>query len=159
MALFKGTNAYATVLEADAYFADRLDSTAWSSAADTRKSQALITAAKLLEDIRWVGTAISESQPLAFPRNGEFFDPRLGILVSLDNVTVPTRIVQANYELALHLLTNESVLDDTGSVTNISVDTISLSRVVAPAVIPHSVKTIIRPLQLNQGANLWYRSN
>ena len=38
MALTKGANSYATVAEADVYFADRLDVAAWTAADETQKA-------------------------------------------------------------------------------------------------------------------------
>jgi hypothetical protein len=67
MALVKGTNAYADVSDADSYFADRLDVAAWTSADSTMKAQALVTAAGILDQLPWTGTAVSENQALAFP--------------------------------------------------------------------------------------------
>ncbi len=157
MALTKGVNSYATVAEADAYFEDRIDVSAWSTADATSKAQSLVTATKLLEDVLWTGTAISESQNLAFPRAGEYFDPRIGTLVTLSGV--PKRITEATYELAHHLLTNDGLLDDIGTVDSISIGSINISHSVKPNKFPHIVKTFIKPLQLNRGASPWWRAN
>lgn len=159
MALVKGVNSYATVEEADAYFADRLDVAAWTAASSTQKAQALVTATKMLDDIEWTGVAVSDSQTLAFPRSGTYFDPRLGMEISLSDVSVPSRIINATFELAYHLQNNDGLLDDTGLVKNISIGSISLNSVLAPSKIPGVVKTLIKPLQVNSGANLWWRAN
>lgn len=158
MALLKGTNSYADVAEADAYFGDRLDVSAWTLADATQKAQALVTATKVLENISWIGTAISEDQSLAFPRNGKYFDPRVGSLVVLTSV-VPKRIVNATFELAYHLLNNDGLLDNTGNVTNISIGPISLSNVKSASTLPRIVKNLIKPLQVNGGSSLWWRAN
>ena len=42
MALVKGINSYATVLEADTYFADRIDVAAWTGGSSDQKGQALV---------------------------------------------------------------------------------------------------------------------
>jgi hypothetical protein len=157
MPVIKGTNSYATVAEADLYFADRLDVTAWTSADSTQKGQALITATAILDDQRWIGTAVSDSQTLSFPRDGEYFDPRVGASVLLEGV--PTRILTAVYELAYHLLNNDNIQDDTGLVDSISIGAISLSTIRRPNLIPGIVKRAIRPL-LDVGGNYsWWRAN
>jgi len=158
MALSKNINSYATVAEADTYFKDRLDVEAWISAEPTQKAQALVTATSLIDTLNWTGVAVSETQPLAFPRSGVFFDPRLGMDIEF-NDSVPSRIIQATFELAYHLLNNDGLLDDTGSVKDLTVGSINLTRVLSPNKIPFSVKRLIKPLQVNQGANLWWRSN
>ncbi|RLA25769.1 MAG: hypothetical protein DRQ62_01540, partial [Gammaproteobacteria bacterium] len=78
MALVKNTNAYADLSEAETYFADRLDVAAWTAADDPTKSQALVTATLYLENMNWTGNVVSDSQALAFPREGTYFDPRMG---------------------------------------------------------------------------------
>jgi len=158
MALIKGTNSYQTVTEADTYFEGRLDAAAWTSATDELKTPALITATATLEHMNWAGVVVSESQNLAFPRVGSYFDPRLGYEVTLSD-EVPNRINTATFELAYHLLNNDGILDDTGSLRNLDVGSISLNRITRPNLIPESVKRLIKPLLVNAGAKTWWRAN
>lgn len=158
MALSKGNNSYATVAEADSYFEDRLDVAAWTSASVAQKAQALTTATNYLDSLDWIGSVVSSSQALAFPRTGSYFDPRLGMSVTLDE-TVPTRIIKATFELAYHLLNNDGLLDDTGSVVNLQIASISLNRIQSTNKIPSIVKRLIQPLRLNNGSKLWWRAN
>jgi hypothetical protein len=157
MALNKGINSYVTVAESDAYFENRLDSTGWSSVDIALKASSLVTATSILDNLRWTGVAIDSNQPLAFPRVGSYFDPRIGTNVTLSGV--PKRIEQATFELANHLLNNENLLDDTGRVLNLNIGTISLSKIQKPNLIPAAVKTIISPLLINSGSNSWWRAN
>ena len=159
MALAKGINSYATVSEADAYFEDRLDVAAWTSASDIDKAKALVTATALLDSKRWTGTAVSDSQTLAFPREGYYFDPRVGAEVYLDPTDVPTRILTALYELSYHLLNNDGILDDTGTVDNLNVGTISLNNIKNASLFPVTVNFTIKPLLLNAGIRNWWRAN
>ena len=159
MALAKGTNSYVTVSEADEFFADRLDVAAWTSADAIQKAQALVTASAALDGMDWTGTAVSESQTLAFPRNGSYFDPRLGFEITLDSTKVPDRMIIATYELAYHFLNNDGLLDNTGRVSDLSIGSISLSNVKAPETIPYSVKRYIKPLLRTGGKNMWWRAN
>lgn len=159
MALEKGSNSYVTLAEAESYFADRLDAAAWTSASVTQKSQALVTATSLLDETEWVGVAVSQSQSLAFPRVGSYFDPRLGMDVSMDGTSIPNRIIAATCELAFHLLNNDGLLDDTGSVKDLSVGSIRLSLVLPANKFPTTVKNTIKPLRANGGATTWWRAN
>jgi hypothetical protein len=159
MALAKGVNSYVTVAEADSYFENRLDVAAWSSATPEDKAKALTTATAYLDDLRWIGYAVSDSQLLAFPRTGSYFDPRAGYEVVLDDNEVPTRVVNATFELAYHFLNNDGLLDDTGTVDAIQVGSISLQNVRAASKVPLHVKRLINPLLHNAGSGIWWRAN
>jgi hypothetical protein len=158
MALVKDTNSYVTLAEADAYFADRLDVAAWTSGPEAQKEQALVTATSILDDLRWTGIALSETQPLAFPRSGSYFDPRVGNNVVLGD-TVPTRVIKATYELAYHLLNNDGLEDDTGSASSISVGSITINGIKPASKLSASVKRLVTPLLYNSGSNSWWRAN
>lgn len=159
MALVKDTNSYVTLAEAELYFADRIDADAWDTGTDAQKNKALVTAALYLNDVKWTGTAVSDSQPLAFPRDGSYFDPRVGTAVILSVAAVPERIIKATYELAYHLLNNDGLLDSTGDVDELAVGSIKLKRVRAPDGIPPAVTRIIRPLMVSGGSRSWWRNN
>jgi hypothetical protein len=159
MALVKGTNSYVTVAEADSYFETRIDVAAWASAIEGEKAKALVTATMVLDNLDWTGAAVSETQTLAFPRAGSYFDPRLGVYVELVSTTVPSRIITATFELAYHLLNNDGLLDDTGEVDNLRVGSITLDNIKTASRIPAIVKRLVKPLQVNQGANAWWRAN
>jgi hypothetical protein len=158
MALTKNQNCYVTVAEADSYFENRIDVAAWTSASNVQKSQALITATSLLDELKWVGYASVDGQPLAFPRFGSYYDPKTGKDVTLGN-TVPERIIKATYELAYHLLNNDGLLDDTGTVTDLSVGQISLNIKSLPNKIPGFVRNLVRPLLEGGGRSIWWRAN
>jgi hypothetical protein len=159
MALTKGVNSYVDLVEANAYFVDRLDVAAWESASDADKSKALVTATSLLDSLVWTGVAVSEIQPLAFPREGSFFDPRLGFEVSFDTAGTPPRIVSATFELAYHLLNNDGLLDETGTVDSLSIGSISLTNVRGASWISPTVDRLIKPMRVNVSKNVWWRAN
>lgn len=159
MALTKGVNSYVTVAEADTYFADRLDVVLWINATADRKAQALITATGVLDDQPWTGTAVSDDQPLAFPRSGSYFDPRMGVGVNFDEDITPIRITNATMELALHLITNNNLQDDTGSARHLLVGPIHLQHISAANLIPARVRRGIIPMLINGGARTWWRAN
>jgi hypothetical protein len=160
MALVKGVNSNATVTEADTYFENRLDVAAWSAVADTTKEQALCTATFMLDELDWIGVATDPAQSLAHPRkDGEYFDPKFGILVPFISTVVDQRVMKATYELALHLLNNEGLLDNTGLIKDLELSGLKLS-VIRPAdKIPMVVKTLIKPLLRNSGKRTWWRAN
>lgn len=158
MALVKGSNSYATVQEADIYFEDRLDVAAWTEADDEQKSKALVTATSYLDTLNWLGYVDDEAQKLRFPAVGTYFDPKFNRQMPLN--PVPQRIIQATFELAYHFLNNDGLLDETGSVVDLQVSSIQLTRVVAPSKMPSFVKTIINPILQNSGNNKqWFRAN
>lgn len=159
MALIKGTNSYVSIAEANSYFQDRLDVAAWTSSNDVERGKALVTATSILDSLDWTGVAISETQTLAFPRVGSYFDPRVGTEVSLDGTNVPTRVIIATYELAYHFLNNDGLLDDTGLVDNIKIGAINLDNIKTANKIPNVVKRFIKPLLVNKGSNSWWRVN
>lgn len=158
MALTKDVNSYVTVEEAEAYFEDRLDVAAWTEADVSQKPQALVTATAMLDALTWTGVAVSEVQPLAFPRVGDYFDPRIGALVTL-GISVPSRVITATFELAYHLLNNDGLLDSTGGVVNLTMGPIKLEGIRATGDFPIAVRRVIKPLLVNVGANMWWRAN
>lgn len=159
MALAKNFNSFVSLAEAELYFADRLDVDAWTSANDTQKSQALVTATSMLDQLEWVGVAVSESQNLAFPRTGTYFDPKLGYEASMQSVSSYMRLSFATYELAYHLLNNDGLLDDSGEVEDLQVGSITLSNLTTPNKIPNIVLRKIRPMLVNRGSKMWWRAN
>lgn len=158
MALVKGTNSYVTVAEADAYFETRIDVAAWSEANELEKSKALVTATQLLDEVQWSGVASSDTQPLAFPRTGSYMDPKLGFIVEYKSET-PSRILIAVYETAYHLLNNDGLLDDSGSVRDISLGSIGLSLIRSANKLPSTVRQMIAPMKKNGGSHFWWRAN
>lgn len=157
MAANKGVNSYATLEEAEAYFQDRLDTAAWSNAPTTQREQALVTATMLLDNLVYLGVAVSESQLLAHPRYGEYFDPRQGRSVSF-NGEVPRRVIVALFELAYHLLNNDGLLDSTGSVESLELGAIKLDKISGAKQIPPIVYKQIRPM-LSNAHHSWWRAN
>lgn len=159
MALVKDTNSYVTVAEAELYFQHRLDSLSWSQANNEEKESALVTATSLLDNLRWHGYASTDSQMLAFPRVGQYFDPRAGTQVMLNNSEVPLRIIRGTYEMAYHLLNNSGLMDNTGSVTELMVGAIELKGIKRSSRMPSFVNQFISPLlDVSSSRTLW-RSN
>lgn len=90
-----GANAYVTVVEADAYFVDRMV-TAWMALLPNVKQASIIAATDYI-DSRWgymfKGCVIDDTQALAFPRDA-FVDDN-------DVAFIPETLKKATYEYAM----------------------------------------------------------
>jgi hypothetical protein len=165
MALVLNTNSYVTIADADTYFETRMDSAEWLTISDEVKEQALVTATQLIDDNAWIGSAVSASQALAWPRSqATYRDARLGMVVTFLEDEVPDRVIVAVYEQALHLVANEDLLaGSTQTFESISVGSISLSdsnNDVGKTPINASTSSkLIRPLLVRGGSHTWWRAN
>lgn len=168
MALVLNTNSYVSIADADTYFETRIDSANWVAADDELKEQALVTATSLIDDNAWIGSAVSSSQALAWPRkNAIYYDDRLGLQVTIAEDEVPSRVKTAIYEQALHLVDNEDVLmGQTQTFESISVGSISLSDSNGDTTrVPMKPSTALKPIRplVRKGATgvggMWWRAN
>jgi hypothetical protein len=168
MALVLNTNSYVTVTEAESYFETRIDDEKWSSASDSLKNESLVTATQIIDNNPWIGSAVSSSQALAWPRkNAMYYDPRMGFDVTFTNTEVPSLVKIAVYEQALHLLNNEDLLaQTTQTYESISIGNIKLADsnndVTRISITPNFVIKPLRPL-IRRGATGvgagWWRNN
>ena len=103
MAIIVGTESYASVAEADIYWANRANGT-WSAASIADKEKALRFATEFIDgtyDGRWIGEHPgSTAQVLAWPRNGAI-DSEGRIATG-----IPQRVADATARLALEALTD-----------------------------------------------------
>jgi hypothetical protein len=161
MALAVGTNSYVSQADADSHFGDRLDVAAWTNATDLMKQQALITASMILDEQSWLGTALTDTQAMAFPRSFAYYDQKYGDFIIVDGITIvyPDRLLKGTMELAYHFLNNSGVNDTTGTSKNMTVGSVSLEQIRVAPVIPLNVRNIIKPLLVNNGSNAWWRAN
>jgi hypothetical protein len=168
MALVLNTNSYVTAVEADTYFDTRIDSANWFAAAIEIQEQALVTATQLVDDHAWIGSAVSSTQALAWPRSSAiYFDDRLGTQISVAEDEIPSRVKVSVYEQALHLINNEDLLaGTTQTFESISVGSISLTdsngdvnrTSIKPSVVMKSIRPLIRKGSGGVGAT-WWRAN
>ena len=168
MALVLNTNSYVSIADADTYFETRIDSADWTAAIEEVKEQALVTATALIDDNAWIGSAVSSSQALAWPRkNAIYNDDRLGLQVTIAEDELPSRVKTAVYEQALHLVNNEDVLmGQTQTFESISVGSISLSDSngdttkipIKPSTALKPIRPLIRKGSMGLGAG-WWRAN
>ena len=169
MALVLNTNSYVETADADDYFETRIDSANWFDADDEIKEQALVTATSLIDDQAWIGSAVSSSQALAWPRNNAIYsDPKLGMQITVAVNEIPSRVKIAVYEQALHLVNNEDVLmGQSQTFESISVGSISISDTNGDTKsIPMKPSTAMKPIRplirrgggTGMGAS-WWRAN
>jgi hypothetical protein len=110
-------NSYVTRAQADSYFIDAIHAAAWKSAADSTKDAALISATRMLDRSRWMGSKTSSTQALEWPRTGA--SDKNG--TSISSTIIPTPIRQGTYELALALIENNSLASgSSGGVKSLS---------------------------------------
>jgi hypothetical protein len=165
MALVQGTNSYVSYSDAEDYFDTRIDAGAWLNADTDDQESALITATAILDDYHYIGVAVSSTQSLAWPRkDAVYFERKLGTQVTLSQSAIPTRLKLATYELALHLLTNENLLDNTTQTfERIKVGSIEIEDsnkdVSKTPMVPLRVKQRINPLLASGGDRSWWRAN
>ena len=141
---------------------------AWSEATYEEQERALIDATKLLDQLLWAGSAVSASQPLAWPRvDFTYFDPVLNLHVKVDEDTVPIRLEKAVAKLAVHLITYPSVLKGyEASYDSISLGPITVTNSNASSdpgsipKIPLEVFSLVDPLlRVSRTTSIWWRAN
>lgn len=168
MALVLNTNSYVEIADADTYFETRIDSANWFDAEDEIKEQALVTATYMVDDNSWIGSAVSSSQALAWPRkNAIYYDNRMGSNITVGQAEVPNKVKVAVYEQALHLVNNEDVLmGQSQTFESISIGSISLSDsngdVTRIPKRPVEVLRSIKPLIIRGTGGMggsWWRAN
>jgi hypothetical protein len=168
MALVLNTNSYVEISDASTYFETRIDAASWDTAATATRDDALVTATQIIDNNPWIGSAVSPSQALAWPRNNAiYYDNRLGTQITFLNTEIPSLVKLAVYEQALHLLNNEDLITQTiQTYESISIGSISLSDsnndVTRISITPNFIMKPIRPL-IRRGAtgvgSSWWRSN
>jgi len=168
MPLTVNTNSYVSVANADTYFETRIDSANWTSAAETLKEDALVTSTQIIDNNPWIGSAVSSSQALAWPRkNAKYYDPRMGQEISISESEIPDLVKIAVYEQALHLLNNEDLLaQTTQTYESISIGSIKLTDAnndvtrisITPAFVIKPLRPLIRRGSFGMGSS-WWRAN
>lgn len=103
-------NSFVTHTQAEAYFEGRLHASVWKDASPADQRRALIDFTRELNVLAWGGERASETQSLAFPREGLRDPDRSSDLATVhfpDDV-IPSRIADATCEGALAYLRSES---------------------------------------------------
>ena len=152
MALQQGINSYVSNEQADDYFLNRVHNGVWDDNIDIQE-EALVTASGILDLEKWVGMTTSPDQPLAWPRVGVVVNTRSGWDIDLDKIVggVPQAVIRATCELALHLINNEDLLEDTGTTESLKVSSITLVSTTKAEKIPTYIRSIYRELLVSGG--------
>jgi hypothetical protein len=164
MVLTVGTNSYVSLTEAEEYFASVIDASGWDTLDEASKEAALISATRYIDERPWIGSTVSPSQDLGWPRNGAtYFDEKLGMIVTHSNTDIPERVKIAVYEQALYMVVNNDSLQATSqSFESITVGPISLSDSDSSKSISKSSSTatkMLKPLvKRGSTSNTWWRA-
>jgi hypothetical protein len=133
---------FGSVEGADRYFSEQIYGQLWEVQSLTKKQQALMTATRNLNSLRFAGRKTDEGQPLEFPRNG--------------GTEVPEAIQRATYEEALALL--KGIEPDTeyagafvtsrvfGRQLRTDYDTRSIPEYVVAGIASHRAWILVKPL-------------
>jgi len=111
-------NAYASVVEGDAFFEGRSGVTAWTGASADEKGRALILATERIDQEEFVGSPVSPlsgtssgtTQALKWPRYSAQDDEGW----TYESDVIPERVKKATLELALEVLGGGVSLTDSG---------------------------------------------
>jgi len=104
-------NAYPTLVEADAYNAERLDNEEWDAADDPTKEAGIIMATRLIDAMpqAWTGAAaVPGTQALSWPRTGML--SRTGAAIATN--VIPQTLKDATSEFARQLIIDAARVDD-----------------------------------------------
>lgn len=115
MTLTVGTNTYINQSDADTYFAESINNTAWTALSSTQKEQYLVTATRMIDRQTWAGDKTVSNQTLAWPRTSVV--DRYGNAVN--SAAVPLDIINAECELAFAISVDPSVLTVKNQSSNI----------------------------------------
>jgi hypothetical protein len=150
-------NAYIDVAGADAYFANRLQASAWTGATAGDKASDLIWATRILDTrIEWNGIRTTQTQALDWPRSyvrdpnslratAEIFPDSI---MYVPSTVIPQDLQDACCEMAMSLIVSDRSLDATSrgiksrKIGSIQTD---YDGSMAPPVLPRPVRDLLRP--------------
>ena len=102
-------NSYCTRAEGDAYFTDRMHSSAWIALTNEVKDQLLITSSQMLDwHIKWKGTKATTAQSMQWPREDAIRPDG----TEIDDDVLPSEIKTAVYEQAFVNISADRMSDD-----------------------------------------------
>ncbi len=156
-------NTFATAAEMTAYVEGRLNASIWTASA--AQLPALVEATHELSMLDWIGTTVTETQALSWPRQyAENPDaPAGGSQVDYATNVIPVRVKHATCELALQFLkagtTDVAALPATDGIVEKTVDVLTTvyadSRAQKQGLYRYpSVMRFIRPLLANGGGGI-----
>jgi hypothetical protein len=143
-------NSYVTLAEATAYFATRLYVDDWAAAAsDTAREQALIMAARRIDEEDFIGYRASSTQSLKWPRlNAQKPDS----FAYYEATEIPQLVKVAQFEYALLFVgSDETAQSDLANYKKVKVGPIEieLNQPVSSGVFPAEAARLLRDLRIN----------
>lgn len=121
MALVVGVNSYDIVSNATLYFNDSLRKDQWAAFSSAVKANSMIEAWRYMQRLLWGGNKSGgASQVPAWPRSG---------LDDIDEATVPRLVIEAQYEIAIRLAANPTLIDSIADQTTSNVKRIKAGEV------------------------------
>jgi hypothetical protein len=159
MSIEKFSNCFASEEEVYDFFSDHIDRDVWFAAEPDLRRRILITATIIFDRFPWVGHALEEGQPLAFPRDGLYYDRSKGKLVAFKPDTLPRAVLVGFLELCLHLLKNPGIIDATPSIGSFRLGPISMDNIKGVQVFPDSIYVSLKPFFRSNGGAHWWRAN
>ena len=159
-----------TLLLADSNYFE--NSAIWAAATDAIQEEALIFATEQLNRQVFLATGVDANQPLAWPRvDFSFYDPIIGLSVTVPTGTIPVRLAKAVALLAIHYVQHPELASGT-TVTydRIKVGPIELensssdgSKNSTPEIPMNAVIQLIGPLldtdAPSYNSRVWWRAN
>ena len=148
-AVIIGSSAYSVYSDLDTtndYLAGDFDATLWRAETnDDNKGRAIISAARALDALSWLGTKADADQPLAWPRTG----------VGLDDIAddeIPQEITDANALLAKYIHNGTIKTSSSTTASNIrrqragsvEIEYFNPTLIADPSLFPEDVMNLIR---------------
>jgi hypothetical protein len=160
-------NAYASLVDAEAYALTLPVATDWTSATDPQKNAALVQATRMMDTLTWNGVQTNPGvQVLRWPRSGVVLPDSqnlpnifgLGYAQTVNNATIPAKIRDACCEFAIRLITDDRAADAGGlAPETVKLGSMDLGRMVRRP-IPASVLEMIRDFLVGGGQTRMVRS-
>lgn len=160
------SNTYISLVDAGTYMEGRIGTSAWDGATDADKNAALVQSARILDNyVEWKGVKTNDTQAMQWPRQ-YVPDPEYRTVDALDfyidagdyfipKDEIPQRIKDAQSELALHLLSQDSqAAPDTAGYSQIDVEgavSLSVDKLDRTDVIPRHVWLIVHKFGQKHG--------
>jgi len=111
-------NCYTNLILAAAYFDAKIHTEAWDAAADELKTQALITATNVIDNIfYWRGVAMTTTQPLQWPRGYAYNNYN----VLIDSESIPINLINAVHEQAFIFISTDTISDQYIGISKVRV--------------------------------------
>jgi hypothetical protein len=135
-------NSYCTDAEALVYHQTRFLNSVWEEAEKGDREKVLMWATRLMDQLKWRGYQVADTQALRWPRGG--CNNREGY--AIDSTSVPNVIKEACAEWAFYLLTEDRTLDEGGLVElGGKVGPISNAPMYARKAMPDGVRDMLAP--------------